>query len=75
MLPDKDGREVYLELRRRGDHTPVIFLSAQPDIEDRTKDLNPVAIVSKPFQMNVLVNLLQSHLELAADASLTECDS
>ena len=40
MLPQKDGWAVVTELRARGVHTPVLFLTARDSIADRVKGLD-----------------------------------
>lgn len=51
MLPHLDGWQVMQELRRRGDATPVLFLTARDAIEDRVKGLELGAddYLVKPF--------------------------
>src|SRR5580704_3445058 len=39
-LPGRDGLEVLQELRRRGDATPVIILTARDEIQERVSGLN-----------------------------------
>lgn len=57
MLPDFDGFEVQRRLRRAGKTTPVIFLTARGDTEDRVHGLTIGGddYVSKPFSLDELV--------------------
>lgn len=56
-LPDADGMSVLLNLRQRGDSTPVLVLSARDGIEDRVLGLNQGAddYLVKPFAMEELI--------------------
>jgi len=56
MMPKKDGFQVLRELRAKGDSTPVIFLTAKSEIEDRVTglDLGANDYVLKPFSFEEL---------------------
>ena len=51
MLPDQDGIEVLRHLRSRGQHTPVLMLTARSTLNDRVVGLDSGAddYLSKPF--------------------------
>jgi two-component system copper resistance phosphate regulon response regulator CusR len=51
MLPGRDGWAVLAELRKAGDTTPVLFLTARDGIDDRVKGLELGAddYLVKPF--------------------------
>ena len=51
MLPKKDGFEVLKSMRKKGIKTPVLFLTARDQIEDRVKglDLGADDYLVKPF--------------------------
>ena len=51
MLPDQDGIELLQKLRRRGDRTPVLLLSARGGLKDRVTGLDGGAddYLAKPF--------------------------
>jgi two-component system copper resistance phosphate regulon response regulator CusR len=51
MLPDRDGLEVVRQLRQRGDHTPVLMLTARGTLDDRVEGLDSGAddYLVKPF--------------------------
>ena len=56
MMPKKDGFEVLREMRSAGNSTPVIFLTAKSDIEDRVFGLDSGAddYLVKPFSFEEL---------------------
>lgn len=56
MMPKKDGFQVLREMRRQGNSTPVIFLTAKSEIEDRVTglDLGANDYVIKPFSFEEL---------------------
>lgn len=56
MMPGKDGFEVLREMRSAGNSTPVIFLTAKSDIEDRVFGLDSGAddYLVKPFSFDEL---------------------
>lgn len=51
MLPDLDGVQVCQRLRREGNHTPVLLLTAKTEISDRVDGLDAGAddYLGKPF--------------------------
>lgn len=51
MLPERDGWSILTELRRSGDETPVLFLTAKDAVDDRVKGLELGAddYLVKPF--------------------------
>jgi two-component system copper resistance phosphate regulon response regulator CusR len=51
MLPDRDGLEVVQQLRQKGDHTPVLMLTARGTLDDRVEGLDSGAddYLVKPF--------------------------
>lgn len=53
MLPGKNGIEVCKDLRREGNHTPVLMLTARDTIEDRVVGLDSGAddYLVKPFAL------------------------
>jgi two-component system OmpR family response regulator len=67
MLPGMSGYAVCEELRRRGDETPVLILSARTLTEDRTRGFDAGAdqYLTKPFELDELLarvkGLLQRH--------------
>jgi two-component system phosphate regulon response regulator OmpR len=57
MLPGCDGFEVLRQLRARGDHTPVLVLSARAADADRIRGLELQAddYLTKPFNLRELL--------------------
>ena len=57
MLPKKDGFEVLKSMRRKGIKTPVLFLTARDEIEDRVRglDLGADDYLVKPFAFEELL--------------------
>lgn len=56
-MPVKDGLSVVADMRRSGDHTPVLFLTARDSIEDRVAGLDIGAndYLVKPFSFDELM--------------------
>ncbi len=57
MLPGKDGLEVLRHLRSRGNHVPVLLLTARTSLDDRVAGLDGGADdhLSKPFALAELL--------------------
>ena len=57
MLPKRDGFEVLKSIRKKGIKTPVLFLTARDEIEDRVKglDLGADDYLVKPFAFEELL--------------------
>lgn len=57
MLPGKQGTEVCKIIRKKGNNTPIIMLTAKSQLEDKIKGLNTGAddYLTKPFAMEELV--------------------
>jgi two-component system, OmpR family, copper resistance phosphate regulon response regulator CusR len=64
MLPARDGWSVLTEMRRRGIHTPVLFLTARDALQDRVKGLELGAddYLVKPFAFSELLARVRSIL-------------
>src|SRR4051812_20328156 len=62
MLPGRDGWSVLKALRQRGATTPVIFLTARDEIDDRVRGLDMGAddYVVKPFNWLELLARIRS---------------
>src|SRR4029079_3238434 len=63
-LPDEDGLALLRDMRRRGDATPVLVLTARDGVTDRVTGLREGAddYLAKPFAMEELVARLKSLL-------------
>lgn len=63
-LPDGDGLTVLQELRYRGEHVPVLILTARGDLRDRVTGLKAGAddYLVKPFALEELLARLEAIL-------------
>jgi two-component system, OmpR family, copper resistance phosphate regulon response regulator CusR len=68
MLPEIDGWHVVEQMRRTGNHTPVLFLTARDSIRDRVKGLELGAddYLVKPFAFPELLARIKSLLRRSA---------
>ena len=57
MLPKMDGLELVRRLRRSGNHTPVLFLTARDSVADRVEGLESGGdyYLTKPFDFQELI--------------------
>ena len=57
MMPKMDGLEVLQSMRRKGNTTPVLFLTARSDIDDKVLGLDSGAndYLTKPFATQELM--------------------
>jgi len=57
MLPFKTGLEICQQLRRTGQTTPVLFLTAKDTVDDRVQGLDAGAddYLVKPFELRELL--------------------
>jgi DNA-binding response OmpR family regulator len=57
MLPGRDGLSVLRLMRARGNHTPVLLVSARGDVNERVEGLDAGAddYIAKPFALEELV--------------------
>jgi DNA-binding response OmpR family regulator len=71
-LPDGDGRDLCLRLRRAQCHIPIIMLTGAGEVDDVVSGLEAGAndYVAKPFRMGVLLARLRAQLR-SADNSET----
>lgn len=67
-LPGLSGLEVLKRLRQRGDHLPVLLLTARDTVADRIEGLDVGAddYLTKPFDVNELFARLRSLLRRSA---------
>ena len=71
MMPVLDGFELVRRLRAIGNSTPVIFLTARDDIEDRVcgLDIGADDYLAKPFGMMEMVSRVRAVLRRSAPHS------
>ena len=62
MMPVKDGVTALTEIRQSGNETPVIFLTAKSEVDDRITGLDAGAddYLTKPFAMGELLARIRS---------------
>jgi two-component system response regulator QseB len=67
-LPHRDGIDVLRELRKRGDATPVIILTARDEVQHRIAGLDAGAddYIVKPFDLDEVSARMRSVLRRAA---------
>ncbi|HTF70005.1 MAG TPA: response regulator transcription factor [Edaphobacter sp.] len=74
-LPDQDGIDLILQLRRSGISSPVLILSARRSVDDRVKGLEQGGddYLTKPFALAELLarlrNLLRRNLATTKEAT------
>lgn len=63
-LPEKDGNEVCVDIRRSGKNMPIILLSVEADIEEKVRLLRAGAddYMTKPFSFNELLARIRAIL-------------
>jgi two-component system, OmpR family, response regulator len=68
MLPQRDGLSLIDELRRRGNTTPVLILSARRSVDDRVKGLQAGGddYLTKPFAFAELLARVQALVRRAS---------
>ncbi len=76
MMPKLDGIEVLRRMRRSGDSTPVLLLTARAEIDDRVAGLDSGAndYLTKPFDMKELLARIRAMtrvLSVQPDKTLT----
>lgn len=69
MMPRKSGFEVLKVLRREGNRTPVLLLTAKSEVEDRIEglDLGADDYLPKPFAMGELLARVRAMLRRRED--------
>jgi two-component system, OmpR family, response regulator QseB len=67
-LPGRDGLAVLQEMRRHGNATPVIILTARDELQDRVRGLDAGAddYLVKPFDLDELAARMRSVVRRAA---------
>ena len=69
MMPGMEGTEVLKEIRAKGISTPVLFLTAKSEIDDRIKglDLGADDYLTKPLDMGELLARIRAMTRRKAD--------
>lgn len=69
MMPVVDGLDVCRRLRTRGDHTPILMLTARTDVSDRVAGLDAGAddYLPKPFALEELLARVRALLRRSGD--------
>lgn len=67
-MPETSGLELQQELSRRGDQTPIIFVTAHGDVELAVRAMKHGAFdfIEKPFKGKVLLALIQNAVQTGA---------
>ena len=71
MMPGMDGTQVLKKIREEGISTPVLFLTAKTEVDDRIKglDLGADDYIPKPFDMGELLARVRAMLRRKSDFS------
>lgn len=74
VLPKADGFEVLRALRAQGKRTPVVIITAKPRqaVEAEARELGVEAILSKPIDFGVLVDMLQQSVSKTSTVAVEE---
>lgn len=69
MLAGRDGLSVLRQARTRGNHTPVLLLSARGEVNERVEGLNAGAddYLAKPFALEELLARVRSLVRRGGD--------
>src|SRR5207247_10131478 len=64
LLSGKDGREIvkYLKMHEKTRHIPVIMFSAHPSAKESALQAGADDFVSKPFEIELLLNKIAQYL-------------
>jgi DNA-binding response OmpR family regulator len=73
MLPGKDGIAICQELRKQGNHTPILMLTAKDHVRDRVQGLDAGAddYLVKPFSFEELLARMRALLRRPHEAMST----
>ena len=68
QMPEMSGVELQRRLTTDGNHTPIIFMTANSDDKTRSQALNAGAVgfLRKPFDAEILIECLDKALRLKA---------
>ncbi len=64
MLSGEDGRTICSNLKEdlNTSNIPVVMISAHPDVKETSLAAGAVEFLSKPFDMNELISVVESHI-------------
>lgn len=73
MLPGRDGLSVVRQLRQRGNHTPILLLSARGGVNERVEGLDAGAddYLAKPFALEELIARVRALVRRGGEAKST----
>lgn len=73
MLPGKDGIAICRDLRKQGNHTPILMLTAKDQVRDRVQGLDAGAddYLVKPFSFEELLARIRALLRRPHEAAQT----
>jgi len=73
MLPGRDGLSIVRQLRARGNHTPVLLLSARGQVNERVEGLDAGAddYLAKPFALDELLARVRAMVRRAEGTAST----
>jgi two-component system OmpR family response regulator len=76
MLPDQDGFTVARTLRARGDHTPIMFLTAKDEVTDKVRGFKMGGddYLTKPFSLEEVVARIHAILRRTANGLPDDAD-
>ncbi len=71
MLPEMDGISLIQEIRKHGNNTPIMVLSARGRVDDRVKGLEAGAddYLTKPFAFSELLARVQALIRRASNVT------
>jgi DNA-binding response OmpR family regulator len=61
-MPDKNGFQLYREIRKRDEKVKIFFLTASETILDTSNEFSEIYIFKKPIENNDLVNIVNNLL-------------
>lgn len=73
MMPPPDGIEICRRIRKRGVHTPILFLSGWPAVETQARALaaGGSAFLARPYRREQLVATLNALLGRSTSTQAT----
>lgn len=71
LLSGEDGRDVCRELKARAETSsiPIIMMSAHPSARHTVKEAGAVDFLSKPFDIDNLVKMIEQYVKNPSDSS------